>query len=166
MRRGSTPYVKYVVIDTYVWRSAQEGDLASLHLLTTIGLKCEYKVVIDKDNEILDEYLKAVKGNYLWNRIYSELVRRKKFIKRDKAPPDVVKKYVLSYIGLDYFDPSDIKFLQVAINVPDPIIISKDSDFLELRKLIHKAIESSSPLPLMIERLRKILTPEEAIEKL
>lgn len=166
MRPNNVSYVQYFIIDTCVWRHAEEGDLDSLMLLAIIGKRCEYKIVVDKDREILREYRKVFGKNWIANKIFSKIAGRDKILDREKAPLEFVRECVLSYVGMTEFDESDIKFLQVAVKVPNPIIISKDTrSFLRLRERIKQVKIKHKHLPRAIKDL-KILTPEEAVGRL
>jgi len=132
----------YLVIDTWVWKTAQTADsIESVELLARIARKCDYKLIYDYEEEILREYRKHIEQTPI-KKIFNNMVQRGKMEPR----PAIPKK-------INCFDKSDLKFIQVALSTPDTIIVSGDSDFLELRKQLEK-----NKIPL------QILTPKEALE--
>ena len=64
-------------------------------------------------------------------------------------------------LKIENFDPSDIVFLQIALSVANCIVVSGESDFMNLRASLPNDIELKQKL-----RSIKILTPEEAINDL
>ncbi len=147
----------YLVIDTWVWKAAQEGkNYDSLMLLAGIARKarkCRFRLIIDYDNEILEEYKKHLKDNIV-KKIFLELVKRGKIEHKPKAP-----------IVINDFDKDDLKYIQVAVTIlkhnQEVYVISGDSDFIELRKRIKEHNDIT-----LRELSKKILTPEEALSKI
>jgi len=136
----------YLVVDTWVWEKAQRGEsLASLELLAKIYRKCEYRIIYDYDGEILDEYKNHIRELPII-RMFRLMTQTGKMIPRPK-----------SNIEIKDFDKSDLKFIQVAITTPNTLIISGNSDFLELKKRLEKNKKLKEV---------KILTPEEALNVL
>jgi len=124
--------------------------------------------VLDKEGDILNEYYESIfTSNKDAHTFFRKIEEAGKIVRREKASLDVVN-VILSYADFEYFDPSDIKFLQVAVNAPgserEPtIIVSKDSrSFIELRKRLDEKIPRVPP-PYIIRRF-KIITPKEAVE--
>jgi predicted nucleic acid-binding protein len=135
----------YLVVDTWVWEKAQEGDFYSLELLAKICRKCEHKIIYDYEREILDEYEKHIEEDpsNAVHRIFKYMTQTGKIVPKSR-----------STVKIENFDKSDMKFIQVAIP-SSALVISGDSDFLEIRKhLINKKLNV------------KILTPMEALDRL
>jgi len=133
----------YLVIDTWVWEKAQRAESPeALELLAKVWRKCEHKIIYDCEGKILDEYIKHIKAMPIvfMFRIMTQTGKM--------VPRPIIN------LNLEGFDKSDMKFVQVAISTPGTIIISGDSDFLEIRKRLKED-----------ERLRsiKILSPAEAL---
>jgi predicted nucleic acid-binding protein len=133
----------YLVVDTWVWEKAQRGEsLISLELLAKIYRKCEHKIIYDYDGEILDEYKNHIRELPII-RMFRLMTQTGKMMPRSKGD-----------IEIKDFDRSDLKFIQVAITTPNTLIISGNSDFLELKKHLEKNKKLKEV---------KILTPEEAL---
>jgi len=134
----------YLVIDTWVWEKAQRIESGECgELLFKIFNKCEHKILLDTDGEILEEYVRHISD--FMAKLFQRMSQIGKMTYRPKVP-----------VNLSGFDPSDMKFIQVALSTPNAIIVSGDSDFLCLRKEIEKGA---------LEELRglRIVTPEEAL---
>jgi len=134
----------YLVIDTWVWETAQAADpIESLELLARIVRKCEHKVIYDYKEEILREYRRHIEQSPSpIKNIFKIMVQSGKMVAHSEVPKEI-----------NGFDKSDLKFVRVALSTPGTIIVSGDSDFLELRKQLER-----NGIQL------KILTPKEALE--
>jgi predicted nucleic acid-binding protein len=133
----------YLVVDTWVWEKAQEGDPCALELLAKIQRRCQHKIIYDYEGEILDEYRKHIKQPPLC-RLFAFMARTGKIEPKSK-----------STVKIENFDKSDMKFIQVAIP-SSALVVSGNSDFLEIRKRLTKN-----------GRLNvEILTPMEALDRL
>lgn len=132
----------YLVIDTWVWCRAQtiEG-LDSLELLIKICRDCSHKLVYDHEAEILEEYRRHLNEPHV-KRLFRDMTFKGKFVPRPRQE-----------ICIRNFDPSDMKFLQVAKSMHSTLVISGESDFLKLRE------EDTN-------NCYNILTPREAIDAL
>jgi predicted nucleic acid-binding protein len=140
--------MKYLVVDTWVWRKVEEADPHAVKLITEIIIKC-HKIIIDYEGEIQKEYERRLKnGSIIW-KFFKYLSGNKKIVHRPKH--DITINYI-------YLSDDDKKFIQIAksMNPPAPII-SGDSDFLKLRECIR-----NGNLNLDIE----IFTPDEALNEL
>lgn len=137
----------YLVIDTWVWVKAQTAESPEAgELLYMVLRKCEHKIVVDCEEEIINEYKKHIAGHMA--KLFQRMSQTNKILHRPKTQ-----------VNLSHFDPSDMKFIQVALSTPDKIVISGDSDFINLRqKLI---MDHSIEL-----RQLKIMSPEEALYNL
>ena len=123
---------KYVVVDTWVLerafppeapfeRNEIEVTSKAAELLSRIIRVC-HRVVLDYNQEILGEYSRHIRGFVgQWLKLASRC-------------PDKIQYRPRGQIRLNVrFDPSDYKFLEVAVNSPHKIVISGDSDFLNIR---------------------------------
>ena len=130
----------YLVIDTWVWCKAQTGECvdSGLFLLSVIKSN-SHKVILDDECEIENEYRTQIKDIF-WIKTYLKMIQKNCFIYKAKIR-----------IVINGFDPSDMKFIQVAASIPGTPIISGDSDFLKLRSQISTY---------------NILTPSEILSKI
>jgi putative PIN family toxin of toxin-antitoxin system len=133
----------YLVIDTWVWEKAQQGEAESIELLAKIQRKCKHKIIYDCEEEILKEYRKHIKQPPI-AKLFSIMTQAEKIVPKSKGP-----------IKIEGFDKSDLKFIQVAVSC-SALVVSGDSDFLELRERFLKNGN----------RKIQILTPAEALDRL
>jgi predicted nucleic acid-binding protein len=138
--------VTNLVIDTWVWVKAQNLEAPECgELLYKLTRLCKNKILCDDMGEIGDEYWKHMKGVYA--QLFKRICQMGKVVHRGRMK-----------LNISGFDPSDIKFLEVALACPGAFVVSGDSDFLSLREQIAKG---RSPSPLL--KNIKILTPSEVL---
>jgi predicted nucleic acid-binding protein len=138
----------YLVVDTWVWKTAgqkTEESLESLELLAKICRIC-HKIIYDYEEEILDEYRRCLEGSPI-RHMFKIMTERGKIVPKSR-----------SRVNIESFDKSDLKFIQVALSVPGSIIITGDSDFLQLRELLKRDKKLKKTLHGI-----QIYTPKEAL---
>lgn len=123
---------RYVVVDTWVLERASpktmphtddEIDLINkaVEILARIARKC-HRIVLDYDGDILGEYQRHRRG-FVSRWLQMMISRSEKINYRPRAQINLTVS----------FDPNDMKFLEAAIIIPCTIIISGDSDFLNIK---------------------------------
>lgn len=141
---------RYIVLDTWVLEKASsqaQTDIESaeffksIELLSRIYNKC-HRIILDYDGEIEKEYEKHAKD-------FS-----KRWLVRMSILQDKIKFRGRASMKIN-MDPDDKKFIEVAVNSPDRIVISGDSDFFddEFKKQIK-------------DKRLKIFTVDEALVEL
>jgi predicted nucleic acid-binding protein len=132
----------YLVIDTCVWESAQNGDASSIDILCKILLHPDHVILVNMKGDILNEYRAHIREPVLI-RLFTQLSRSYKIRYRPRTP-----------LKIKNFDPNDVKFVEVANSTPNTILVTVDSDYDVFRQLQ----DSDSRL-----RLIRIMTPADAI---
>jgi hypothetical protein len=127
------------VIDTNVWvmpdREIHTHDTMPLVACAEtcrewlVALRTgENQAVVDDTYTIIGEYRRNLRQGGFGEKILNELMKTGQLIYRSGSPlPDGA--------GLEHFDPSDQKFVAVALasDPPDPIVNAVDSDWSEHR---------------------------------
>lgn len=114
----------YLVIDTWVWCKAQTGECYySGIVLLHIAKSNNHKILLDDNCEIETEYRNNIHDTF-WIKIFTKMVQKDCFLYKSKI-----------LIDIKNFDPSDLKFLQVAASIPGTPIVSGETDFLLFRNI-------------------------------
>lgn len=156
------------IIDTNIWKiisfindKERDGNKRAqahvcLHFLTTFYYRCKDHIVLDIENDIINEYSIHITRRNLAYGFYKDLIFRNKSTRVSRSGLNLREKLK----GIS-FDPDDIKFLELSAKLSgnNTIIISLDSDFMDLREILKNDPNLRSQL-----RNPIIMNPEEVLQ--
>lgn len=110
-----------IVVDTWIIETANNDGYAEIEFLIKFNEK-QCTLVVDSEYQIMNEYNRYLKG---FTRKWFKLILESHRIEYSSGK--IPQKLKIHLDGV--FDPSDIKFLDVAYSTQEKIIVSGDPDY-------------------------------------